>query len=203
MHRFPELFGTEAVSHLRDDYQTALLAVRGRGSLLNFVSDELRLNVNIARASVQHGHFDDSGYPYLPTELQLDPELACEYMARSPSSWWRLHTDNPYYIEAACRGIYSHPRTFGYLPKLLQVRDMLLYVVSRDGSQLQHASAKFKKDRDVVYAAVMQEPMAFKYADKELRGDLELARLAVERDPRAARFVDHDLIARALINLLW
>ena len=50
-------------------------------------------------------------------------------------------------------------------------KDIVIELVKMNGSQLEFASSRLKKDRDVVYAAIANDPYAYSFVDKSLNYD--------------------------------
>jgi hypothetical protein len=81
--------------------------------------------------------------------------------------------------------------------------ELVLDIVSHNGSQLRYANLELQQNIDVALAAVSQDGLSLEYVGHHLKSNVKVVRTAVKRDGNAIQFAsmqlrcDHELVALA------
>ena len=79
------------------------------------------------------------------------------------------------------------------IEKNLHNREVLLEILTLDGSLLKEFPIELKNDREVVLEAVKQDGYALEYASEELKNDREVVLEAVKRNGNALKYASEEL----------
>jgi hypothetical protein len=144
-----------APEDLRDDYATALRAVRLNAFAMHYVSQRLARDRRLIRTAVEQ-----------------HPRVVCMCLAVAADDAELMGI-----AVAACGSLLEFAS-----PRLRSDRSLVLSAVSVYGLALQYASPELRDDYAVVTVAIHSRGGAWAYASSRLRSCPELARLALSRD---------------------
>ena len=136
-----------ASEKLRANRYIVLAAVRTWGENLEFASDDLRNDKDVAIAAVQS---TKEAYKYLSEELR-DDEVIAFTAAKSEGRW----EDGARVLQYASE-------------RLRDIKGLVEYAVSHDGTEYQFASDRLKADPDIAKSAIESLPSSIEYVNPEI-----------------------------------
>lgn len=168
----------------------ALAGVSSDGSLLEFVSDELRNDKEVVSAALaapwkpfENPYCkNDSALKYASEQLRNDLKFVLPEISSNGYAIRYVSEDIRTAREGALTSIQLS--SGGFLEFIADDfcndRELVLAAVNRNGCMLEYASAELRNDKDVVLAAVNKNGGSLQYASEALRNDKEIVLAAVK-----------------------
>lgn len=169
----------------KDDREFILAAVKLKGTLLQYASED----------------------------LQSDPEIALEAIVKDPAAWIHVNatlmTDQQFRSSAINRNsaLVDYFREFDDLGRSssasvssssdasesMDINEQLLAAVMEDSEALRDLCSERRNDREFIMAAVKKKGTLLQYANSDLQRDREVALEAIAQDAEAWRHVSFPL----------
>ena len=187
--------------------EEVLRAIRRRGYLLEYASEELKADREVVMVAVK-----DSGdaLEYASEELRTDREFILEAVNDGGSALQyaseELKNDKEVVLVAVnVRSIfYNNVSALKYASEELKAdREVVMAAVKDSGDALEYANEELRADKEVVMAAVKDSGDALEYASEELRADKEVVLPAVKQYGHTAlEFADKSIKAVLKTSLM-
>eukprot|EP00927_Polykrikos_kofoidii_P078312 TRINITY_DN75153_c0_g1_i1.p1 TRINITY_DN75153_c0_g1~~TRINITY_DN75153_c0_g1_i1.p1 ORF type:complete len:438 (+),score=61.50 TRINITY_DN75153_c0_g1_i1:44-1357(+) len=209
-------------AEFHNDREVVLAAVARNGAALQYASEELRGDPEVARTALQSAvramqirERNTVGYvfAFVTDALRADREFVVEFLRSDATLFDRLPIEMRADFGLAMLYVSSHDNPLCIeLPDVCwSNRDIAMQAVQRCGMLLGKVCNEFRRtDREIVLAAVRCHGKALQYAidvkakgrstkalrkaaELSLRGDKEIALCAVQQDPEAFKFIAESL----------
>lgn len=193
--RADRYFLRESPEDIRDNDELVAAAVASFGGALEFASGRLQGTKQIVISAVEN---DYRALRYADEAMQDDLDVV---MAAVKSQVNYASANGQSHFEMAAHA--GHDEIFGGFacasPRIRDMADVVLTIVTGVGSTLINASYHLQNDREVVLAAVRNTGSALRFASPKLRADPEVVQAALAQSALAIEFVPDDVLTLEMV----
>ncbi|MCL2722622.1 MAG: DUF4116 domain-containing protein [Treponema sp.] len=193
---------------LRADIDFMTIAINKNGIALQYASEELRGNKELALYALENCNATHSiievrdlyktlsqalraDIDIITSAVKLDASVLCNAPDefRDNKELAMLALNNQYYSPFSC----PHGLIYCLSPRLKADVDFMISVINKNISDLQYASDDLHSDINFMTRAVNKSGFAIRYASDDLRDNIDLVTIAINQDASALRFASDDL----------
>ena len=193
--RADRFFLRESPEEIRDNDELVAAAVGSFGGALEFASSRLQGTKQIVISAVQN---DCRALQYADEAMKDDLDVVMAAV-NAQIGYASANGQSHFEIAAHC----GHDEMFGGFacasPRIRDMADVVLTVVTGVGSTLKNASYRLQNDREIVLAAVRNTGSALRFASPKLKSDPEVVQAALAQSALAIEFVPDEVLTLEMV----
>lgn len=197
---------------LYNDFSTAMEAILKDGNLLEFVSEELKMNIELVKAAVKQNGI---AIQFAEEALKTNMEICYLAYLNNVESIRLMHSDCVCKIQSFNRltaesqkgklPVNDYEKLKSIVLEMKTLKPVFMKVLNTLPLLLELASEDLKKDFEVVRAAVLVDGNALEFASQELKKEKIIVLKAINQNGEAIRFslvnMDDEIAAAMLKDI--